>query len=132
MVAAAAVADYRFAEVHAHKVKKSGETLTVDLVRNPDILAELGRRKRDGQVLVGFAAETQAMLENARQKLAAKNLDLICANDVTAPGAGFGVQTNVVTLIDRDGGVESLPLLSKHEVAARIWDRVAAQLPARS
>ena len=132
VVAAAAVADYRFAEVHAHKVKKSGETLTVDLVRNPDILAELGRRKRDGQVLVGFAAETQAMLENARQKLAAKNLDLICANDVTAPGAGFGVQTNVVTLIDRDGGVESLPLLSKHEVAARIWDRVAAQLPARS
>ena len=78
-------------------------------------------RKRPGQVLVGFAAETQDLLANAKRKLAGKNLDLIVANDVTAEGAGFGTDTNLVTLITREGET-ALPLMSKREVAGRIWD----------
>lgn len=131
VVAAAAVADYRFAEVHEHKVKKQGDELTLRLVRNPDILAELGRQKAQGQVLVGFAAETREVEAYARKKLVEKNLDLICANDVTQPDAGFGTETNRVSLIARAGQVEHLPLLSKVEVARAIWDRVQALLPDR-
>ena len=85
----------------------------------------LGERKQSGQVLVGFAAETQNVLENARGKLLSKHLDLIVANDVTAEGAGFGTDTNIVTLISH-GGTETLPLMSKREVAHRIWDAALA------
>ena len=85
----------------------------------------MGERKQPGQVLVGFAAETENVLENARGKLLSKRLDLIVANDVTAEGAGFGTDTNIVTLISH-GGVETLPLMRKREVAHRIWDAALA------
>ena len=110
----------------AQKLKKrAGEPLVLTLVENPDIAKAVGERKRPGQVLVGFAAETQDLLANAKGKLAGKNLDLIVANDVTAEGAGFGTDTNIVTLISH-GGTETLPLMSKREVAHRIWDAALA------
>lgn len=127
-VGAAAVSDYRPAAYHGQKVKKQDGPLVVEFVRNPDILMELGRRKRPGQVLVGFAAETTDVLAYARRKLQEKNLDLMVANDVTAAGAGFAADTNRVTLMDRSGGVQDLPLMSKDAVAAAIWDRVVALL----
>lgn len=126
-VAAAAVADYRPAVYHGQKVKKQDGPLVVEFVRNPDILRELGQRKRPGQVLVGFAAETGDVAAYARQKLVEKNLDLVVANDVTEAGAGFAVDTNRVSLFHRDGSAEVLPLLSKEAVAAAIWDRVVAR-----
>ena len=101
--------------------------MTLELVRNPDILAELGR-KRGQALLVGFAAETGDLLAHARNKLEKKGVDLIVANDVTAPGAGFGRDTNVVWLLDRSGGVEELPCLPKDEVAARLLDHIQAML----
>ena len=104
--------------------------MQVKLVHNPDILASLGAIK-DGQVLVGFAAETQDILQHAQEKLERKNLDLIVANDVSAPDSGFAVDTNQVTMIYRSGEVESLPLLSKEEVAERVLDRIAVLLAAR-
>lgn len=126
IIQAAAPADYRPQEVSAHKIKKhAGEPLVLTLVENPDVAAELGRSKRAGQIFAGFAAETEDVLAHAREKLARKNLDLIVANDVTAPGAGFDVDTNLVTLITHTQTV-SLPLLSKDEVAHRILDQVLA------
>ena len=122
IVQAAAPADYRVERPAAQKLKKrAGEPLVLTLVENPDIARAVGERKRPGQVLVGFAAETQDLLANAKRKLAGKNLDLIVANDVTAEGAGFGTDTNLVTLITREGET-ALPLMSKREVAGRIWD----------
>ena len=130
VIKAAAPADYRAAKVAQAKIKKGGEVLTVELIPTPDILAELARRK-SGTVLVGFAAETEDLVANAREKLRKKNLDLVVANDVGAKDAGFDVETNRVTLVGRDGEVETLPLLSKQEVAHRILDRVARLLAAR-
>lgn len=122
IVQAAAPADYRVERPAAQKLKKrAGEPLVLTLVENPDIAKAVGERKRPGQVLVGFAAETQDLLANAKRKLAGKNLDLIVANDVTAEGAGFGTDTNLVTLITREDET-ALPLMSKREVAGRIWD----------
>ena len=124
VIQAAAPADYRFETEYPQKLKKQeGAPLTLTLVENPDVAAAVGRLKQPGQTLVGFAAETQALAENAAKKLDRKNLDLIVANDVTQPGAGFGVDTNIVTLITRDRS-DQLPLLSKAEVAERILDRV--------
>jgi len=123
---AAAVADYRPARRAGQKVKKAvDEGLTLELVQNPDILAELGKIKGD-RVLVGFAAETADLLKNAAQKVRAKDLDLVVANDVTAEGAGFDSDTNIVHLLYPDGRDESLPQMSKEEVAHRVLDRVAA------
>jgi phosphopantothenoylcysteine decarboxylase/phosphopantothenate--cysteine ligase len=102
----------------------------VKLTHNPDILASLGALKTR-QVMVGFAAETQDILQHAQQKLDRKHLDLIVANDVSAPDSGFAVDTNQVTLIHRSGEAESLPLLSKEDVADRVLDRVAALLAER-
>ncbi|HUL15813.1 MAG TPA: bifunctional phosphopantothenoylcysteine decarboxylase/phosphopantothenate--cysteine ligase CoaBC [Terriglobales bacterium] len=120
---AAAVADYRPAEPMPRKLKRTGESLTLRLEPNPDILAEFAREKGD-RLVVGFAAETEQVAENARTKLAAKNADLIVANDVTAEGAGFDVDTNIVTLLSRDGRDLPLPKMSKQEVAGRILDEV--------
>ena len=106
------------------KIKKTGEGLALRLENTTDIAAELGRRKRAGQVLVAFAAETSNLLENAGAKLAKKNADLIVANDVSRSDAGFGVDTNAVPLITR-GEPEELPLMSKRETADAILDRVA-------
>lgn len=129
LIGAAAVADYRPVERAAHKAKKRGEAISLTLEPTPDILAEAGGRKGD-RLLVGFAAETRDLLENAREKLRKKNLDLVVANDVTEAGAGFAVETNRVTILGRDGGVEALPLLSKIEAAHRILDRVLLLLRA--
>jgi phosphopantothenoylcysteine decarboxylase / phosphopantothenate---cysteine ligase len=112
------------------KMKKGREVLTVELIPTPDILTELARRE-GSYVLVGFAAETEDLVANAREKLRKKNLDLVVANDVGAKDAGFGVETNRVTLVGKDGEAEALPLLSKQEVAHRILDRVARLLSAR-
>lgn len=120
IIKAAAVADYRPAKVLNRKIKK-GEKITLELVPNPDILSMLGTKKEE-QMLVGFAAETENLMENARQKLKAKNLDLIVANDLTIEGAGFATDTNKVTIITRHGKVYELPLMSKYEVAHRLLD----------
>lgn len=126
IIQAAAPADYRVEHIADQKIKKqSGESFTLTLVENPDIAKAVGQRKHAGQVLVGFAAETQNVLENAQSKLEKKNLDLIVANDVTAEGAGFGVDTNIVTLITKEGSV-SLLKMSKREVAEQILDRALA------
>jgi phosphopantothenoylcysteine decarboxylase/phosphopantothenate--cysteine ligase len=125
VIAAAAVSDYRPAEPSHSKLKKSDAALRLELVRTPDILTSLGDAK-GGRLLVGFAAETEDVLANARKKLEAKNLDLIVANDVTAFGAGFGGETNAVVLLRRDGQRRDVPLASKREVAERILDEVIA------
>ena len=126
IVKAAAVGDYKAAERAEQKIKRGGvDTLTLELVQNRDIAAELGRRKRPGQLLVGFAAETQNVLENAQKKMAEKNLDMIVSNDVLAPGAGFAVDTNVITIMTR--GAEPVRFSgTKEESASRILDFVSA------
>jgi phosphopantothenoylcysteine decarboxylase / phosphopantothenate---cysteine ligase len=122
-ILAAAVADYRPAEQQSEKIKKANVPLTISLEPTTDILAEVARNKGQ-KIVVGFAAETDHVAENARKKLAAKNADLIVANDVTAEGAGFDQDTNVVTLFSRDGRDLALPKMSKSEVAQRILDEV--------
>jgi phosphopantothenoylcysteine decarboxylase/phosphopantothenate--cysteine ligase len=120
---AAAVADYRPTESNGHKIKRNKESTTISLEPTPDILASVARNKGE-RFIVGFAAETEHVAENARQKLAAKNADMIVANDVTAEGAGFDHDTNIVTLFARDGRDLALPRMSKSEVAQRILDEV--------
>ena len=131
-VSAAAVADFRPGAVATEKIKKEGrERLVIELVRTPDILAQVGeRRRRSGRprVLVGFAAETENLLAAAMDKIRRKNLDLIVANDVSAPDAGFGVDTNRVILLDREGHQEAWPLMTKEEVAERLMARIMALL----
>lgn len=123
VIKAAAVADYRPKAAQSRKIKKSEAGATLALEPTPDILTEVGRRK--GRcILVGFAAETEELIANAKQKLLRKGLDLVVANDVTLPGAGFDADTNVVTLVGADGKIEELPQLPKREVADRILDRV--------
>jgi phosphopantothenoylcysteine decarboxylase/phosphopantothenate--cysteine ligase len=124
LIMAAAVADYQPKEVARAKIKKQSPSLTLELVRTPDILAEV----KGSFIKVGFAAESKDIITNARQKLIKKQLDLVVANDITDPESGFGADTNRVTLIDRDGKVENLPLLTKREVANRILDRIAELL----
>jgi len=121
VIMAAAVADYRPAAAASQKLKRVGEGLTLELEPTPDILAELGRAK-GSRVLVGFAAETERVAENARGKLARKGADMIVANDVTREGAGFDTDTNIVTLFLRDGREIALPKLTKLDVANRILD----------
>ena len=120
---AAAVADYRAAAKSPQKLKKSGAALTLELQPTVDILGEVSRNKSD-KFIVGFAAETTDVAANAKKKLAAKNLDLIVANDVTAEGAGFDHDTNIVSLFSSDGRDSTLPKLSKSEVAQRILDEI--------
>jgi len=126
LVMAAAVADYRPRRPAARKMKKSAASLSLDLERTQDILAGLAGRK-GRRLVVGFAAETNDVAEEARRKLREKRLDLIVANDVTAPGAGFGSDTNVVQLIDAGGETQALPVLPKEEVAGRILDWLVAR-----
>ncbi|SDC36056.1 phosphopantothenoylcysteine decarboxylase / phosphopantothenate--cysteine ligase [Paenibacillus sp. CF095] len=125
VVKAAAVADYRPKEVYTEKIKKKGDTLSLELVKNIDILETLGKQKTH-QFLIGFAAETQSVEMYAREKLERKNCDLIVANDVTRTGAGFGTDTNAVHIYDREGLVEELPVLAKDDVAHRLL-RIAAE-----
>ncbi len=123
LVMAAAVADYRVRQPAGRKLKKREARLGLALERTTDILSGLAARK-GRRLVIGFAAETHAVTEEAARKLRDKRLDLIVANDVTMPGAGFGTDTNVVQLLDGDGRVEELPVLPKHEVAGRILDWV--------
>jgi phosphopantothenoylcysteine decarboxylase/phosphopantothenate--cysteine ligase len=125
VVAAAAVSDYRPAQRSPSKLKKNEAALTLDLVRTPDILKQLGDRKGD-RILVGFAAETEELLDHARAKLLAKNLDLIVANDVAAEGSGFASDSNAGVILRRDGSRVDLPLGSKRQMAERILDEVRA------
>jgi phosphopantothenoylcysteine decarboxylase / phosphopantothenate---cysteine ligase len=123
VIMAAAISDYRPAAQHDQKLKRGEGSFTLELEPTPDILADLGREKR-GQILVGFAAETNAVAENARGKLARKGADIIVANDVTQEGAGFDGDTNIVTMFLRDGREIPLPKMTKFEVANQILDRV--------
>lgn len=131
LIMAAAAADFTVANTAASKLKKRDGIPQVTLAAAPDILAAVARQRGEAQhpqVVIGFAAESQDLIENAREKLASKNLDLIAANDVSAPDAGFAVETNRVTLLFRDGRQEALPLMSKTEVAEMIVARAAALL----
>ncbi len=131
LLMAAAVADYRPARVAPEKIKKTGAPVTLELVRTVDILGELAPRKGN-RIVVGFAAETETVLANAQRKLREKNLDFIVANDVSRADAGFGVDTNAVTVIDArsaDAAPAESPLLPKDEVADYVLDRIAARLP---
>ena len=121
---AAAVADYTPAQYFDDKVKKKDGDLSIPLKRTQDILQYLGEHRRPGQVLCGFSMETQNMLENSRAKLEKKKVDMICANNLKVAGAGFGTDTNVMTVITKDGA-EELPLMSKEEAASRILDIAA-------
>ena len=130
IVKAAAVADFKAADQKAHKIKKTQERMQIDLIRNPDILIELGQQRRAGQILVGFAAESEHHAQEGQRKLLAKNVDLMVVNDILGAHTGFDVATNQVTLIDRKG-VQVLPLLTKEETADRIWDKVVTLEPLR-
>lgn len=123
VIKAAAVADYRPQTMCADKIKKNSATLNLVLEKTPDILFELGQLKKH-QILVGFAAETQQLLTHAQEKLARKNLDMIVANDITMPGAGFNIDTNIVKLLYRDGHMEELPKMSKEQLAGIILDKI--------
>ncbi|NLX03172.1 MAG: bifunctional phosphopantothenoylcysteine decarboxylase/phosphopantothenate--cysteine ligase CoaBC [Syntrophomonadaceae bacterium] len=131
IIGAAAVGDFRIKTRAEQKMKKTGnasEELVLTLVGTPDILKTLGKNKKPKQIMVGFAAETENILENAKKKLDSKNLDFIVANDVTMEGAGFSSDTNIVTFISRNGEIESLPKMSKQDVAAAILDKVVKLL----
>lgn len=127
VIKAAAVADYRPETAADQKIKKTGNTLTLSMVKNPDILRELGERKKH-QLLIGFAAETQELLSHAQEKLIKKNLDMIVANDVTLPGAGFNTDTNIVRVIHKNGQIEELPQLTKRQVAEILIDKICVML----
>ena len=127
LIMAAAVADYRPSEFVDHKIKKKEGDHVLELARTTDILGTLGPRKREGQFLCGFSMETENLLENSKAKLEKKHLDMIVANNLRTEGAGFGTDTNVVTLI-RSDEMKELPLLSKDEVAHCILDEIAARM----
>jgi phosphopantothenoylcysteine decarboxylase/phosphopantothenate--cysteine ligase len=125
VVMAAAVSDYRPSSIAPQKIKKGAGSLEVTLVKTRDILAELGG-KTPRPFLVGFAAETEALVENAREKRSRKGADLIVANHVGKPGSGFESERNEAVLLDRDGGSVEVPEVSKRELAEAVWDRVLA------
>ena len=126
IIKAAAVADYRPASVSSEKVKKSGDQMSIALCRTEDTLKVLGEKKRKGQFLCGFSMETEHMVEHSREKLHKKNLDMIVANNLKMKGAGFGTDTNVITILTKDGE-RPLPIMSKEEAAHRILDEILEQ-----
>jgi phosphopantothenoylcysteine decarboxylase/phosphopantothenate--cysteine ligase len=117
---AAAVSDYRPAAIAGQKIKKSGDTMTIELIKNKDILAEVGKRKKPNQILVGFALETNDEIEHAKSKLERKNLDMIVMNSLRDEGAGFQHLTNKVTILDRNNNIQKFELKTKREVARDI------------
>jgi phosphopantothenoylcysteine decarboxylase/phosphopantothenate--cysteine ligase len=125
VVMAAAVSDYRPVHVPGQKIKREKGAIELRLEPNPDILNEIGSKK-NGKVLIGFAAETDNLLANAEKKLREKNLDMIVANDVTKQGSGFDADTNLATILDKNGAVHSLPVMSKDELSDRIYDHFLA------
>ena len=125
VIKAAAVADYRPSKSADQKIKKTADDISLKLVKNTDILSELGKSdSKPGRILVGFAAETENVLDNAKEKMTRKNLDMIVVNDVSRKDAGFDVDTNKVNFIFRDGSNEELPLLTKDEVAGLLLDKI--------
>lgn len=131
MIMMAAVADYRSETVEENKIKKTSDQMTIHLVKNHDIAAELGKVKGT-RILVGACAETENLLENAAKKIQAKNFDLIMANDVTEEGAGFGVDTNIVQIVAKDGTITKLPLMSKRDVADQLVSAIVELFASRS
>ncbi|MCR5816290.1 MAG: bifunctional phosphopantothenoylcysteine decarboxylase/phosphopantothenate--cysteine ligase CoaBC [Ruminococcus sp.] len=127
IIKAAAVADYTPETTADHKLKKSEGDMSIPLKRTKDILKALGEKKREGQIICGFSMETDNMLENSRKKLASKNCDMICANSLRTQGAGFGVDTNVITMITKEDNTE-LPIMSKDEAAHIILDKIRGML----
>lgn len=125
VIMAAAVADYSPRNAASEKMKKGAASISLELEKTWDILAEVGKKKGK-RLLIGFAAETENLVTNAKKKLKEKNLDLIVANNVKEAGAGFGVDTNIVTIIDKNGNLETLPKMSKDNVAWKVLDRLAA------
>jgi len=123
LIMAAAVGDYRSLKYYPDKMKKSSERITLELVKNPDILLELGRHKRKDQIMVGFAAETEDIFANAQKKLEAKNLDLLVLNEISEANPAFGCEENQVYLV-RPDGVRRLEKQSKARIAALIWDDI--------
>lgn len=130
IIKAAAVADYTPEVVSDQKIKKKDGSILLSLVRTKDILAWLGRHKREGQFLCGFSMETENVMENSRAKLEKKNADMIVANNLRVEGAGFGTETNVVTLITEEDALE-LPIMTKEEVAVKIFDRILEKMKSR-
>lgn len=126
VIKAAAVGDYRPAKPAEEKLKKGDGELNIPLVRNPDILAEIGQNKREGQTVCGFSMETRDLLQNSREKLQRKNCDLMVANNLREAGAGFACDTNIVTLLYRDGHSEPIDLIKKDELADIVLDRLLA------
>ena len=127
IIKSAAVADYKPKNYCNKKIKKSNDDLVIELDRNKDIAYEIGKIKKD-KILVGFAAETNDLIENAKRKVEKKNLDFIVANDLTEEGAGFGTDTNIVKIIDREGNISKYPQMKKDEVAGVILDKVKSLL----
>ncbi len=123
IIKAAAVADYTPADTADSKLKKKDDDLNIELKRTKDILKYLGEHKKEGQLICGFSMETDNLLENSSKKLDSKNCDMICANSLRTEGAGFGLDTNVITLITK-AGAEELPLMSKEQAAHRIFDKL--------
>jgi len=126
VVMAAAVADYRPVEVSLKKLNRARGPLELKLEPNADILKELGEINKNGKLLVGFAAETEDLIENATKKLRDKKLDMIVANNIAEEGSGFDGDTNRATILDRNGGAEALPLMTKDELADRVFDHLLA------
>lgn len=124
IIMAAAVSDYRVANYSEEKIKKDQETLTLQLVKNPDILFELGQRKKPGQLLVGYAAETHDIFENARKKFKRKNLDLLVLNQISTGNPAFYVDKNQVYFLTDDGVFRELEMMTKSSLAALVWDEI--------
>ena len=133
LIMSAAPADYSPVVRAEHKIKKSAGTISLELKKTPDILREIALMKKEGVIhnlfTAGFAAETNNIVEYALKKLDEKSLDMICLNDVTKRGAGFGIDTNIITIYMKDGSRVELPMISKRDAAVRILDEVAARLP---
>lgn len=128
IIKTAAVADYRPKDFSAEKIKKNDDEMQIRLERTKDIAAEVGKRKRANQILVGFAAESSSLIENAKQKLSAKNMDLIVANNILEQGTGFGSDTNIITIITKNGEEIALPMLSKYQLAEIILSEIRNRL----
>ena len=130
IIKSAAVADYKPKEYSDNKIKKKDGDLVIELSRNKDIAYEIGKIKKD-KILVGFAAETNDLIENAKGKIAKKNMDFIVANNLKESGAGFGTDTNVVSIIEKDGSIKKYPMMIKEQVADAILDKIKSLLDSK-
>lgn len=123
IIMAAAVCDYKIQTYFPHKIKKNSETISLDLEKNPDILLEIGIKKKDNQILVGFAAETDDIFENGKRKLTEKNMDLLVLNEISLSNPAFNVDTNEVYFLTSEE-IKKLPRMKKQEIAVNIWDKI--------